>query len=149
MHLYASLSPAAERVEACWHHLHPRFADREESRQTVGSSLGIGNGAQPAIWSKHQLEVTKTWHLRRLGRVKARRKGNRSGTRGRTWPARVVRHCPLLLPIHIHTLHTPVPFILLFAKAIVLLKKKQLFQLFDNNVQGLCSKLYWYIENLY
>ena len=28
-------------------------------------------------------------------------------------------------------------------------EKKQLFQLFDNNVQGLCSKLYWYIENLY
>ena len=28
-------------------------------------------------------------------------------------------------------------------------EKKQLFQFFDNNVQGLCSKLYWYIENLY
>ena len=62
--------------------------------------------------------------------MKARGERYWPGTRGWTRPARVVGHCPLL-PVHIHTLHTP-PLILLLAKAVILLKK-DCFD-FDDNI---------------
>ena len=71
--------------------------------------------------------------------MKARRERYRPGTRGWARPARVVRHCPLL-SVHIHTLHTP-PFILLLAKAIILLKKGNCLDFEDNNVQGVSNEL--------
>ena len=42
--------PVVGRGEVCWYRLLPRFADKEESTQTVGWSLGR-SGAQPAIWN--------------------------------------------------------------------------------------------------
>ena len=83
----------------------------------------------------------KKGHLRGLGWVKAWWKGYRPGTRGWTRPARVVRHCTLL-PVHIHTLlHPSIPFILLLAKAIILLKKGNCLDFEDNNVQGVSNEL--------
>ena len=42
--------PVVGRGEVCCYRLLPRFADKEESTQTVGWSLGR-SGAQPAIWN--------------------------------------------------------------------------------------------------
>ena len=92
---------------------------RSRNRQWGGHWGGVGHSLQFEI-GNHQ-SGQKISHLWRLGWVKARRERYWPGTRGWARPARVVRNCPLL-PVHIHTLHTP-PLILLLAKAIILLKK--------------------------